>query len=223
MHEFAIPSGFQSFRTKALHGLLAQLGIQGESPDDLSLQSHLKDYEEALRVSYGTSHQTALDESQIRKLQKEVLGFLNDRLRQTTLRSAYENARSNFCEPLPHHLRRAKESDDALISVDLKRQEKEVTRQRVDERFEQRKEDLKNSLTELMNEVAVKRSDVLRERNKELVERLRSMIESGQETDAFKIYLEIIAGRELRKYPYHFEIERRIVDNLNTMLKRNFS
>jgi hypothetical protein len=32
----------------------------------------------------------------------------------------------------------------------------------------------------------------------------------------------VIGGRELRKYLYHFEIEMRIVDNLNTMLKRNF-
>ena len=222
MQEFAIPSGFQSFRTNALHGLLAQLGARGESPNDVALQSHLKDYEDALSVRYGSSHQTALRESQIQLLQEQVLGFLNDRLRQTTLRSAFENARANFCEPLPHHLRRAKDADDALINGDLKRQEKEASRQKVDERFDQRRSELKDQLQILRNEIAVSRSDVLRRRTKELVDELRSKIESGPETDAYEIYKEIIASRELRKYPYHFEIEMRIVDNLNTMLKRNF-
>ncbi len=222
MRGFAIPNGFQSFRTNALHGLLAHLASGGESPRDLALQRHVKDYEDALGTRYGGSHQTALCESQVPMLQEQVLCFLNERLRRTTLRSAYENARSNFCDPLPHHLRRAKEADDTLLNGDLRRQEREVSRQRVDERCEDRKIELVKQLRELRNEVAVKRSELLRQQTKELVDKLRSKIESGPETDAYEIYKEIIAGRELRKYPYHFEIEMRIVDNLNTMLKRNF-
>jgi hypothetical protein len=222
MRDFAIPSGFQSFRTNALHGLLAQLALRGESPQDLALQRHMKDYDDALGLRYGTSHQTALHESQITMVQEQVLAFLNDRLRKTTLRSAYENARANFCDPLPHHLRRAKEADEALLNGDLKREEKEVSRQKVDERCEQRRTELIKQLRDLKNVVAVKRSELLRQQTKELVDKLRSKIESGPETDAYEIYKEIIAGRELRKYPYHFEIEMRIVDNLNTMLKRNF-
>jgi len=222
VRDFAIPSGFQSFRTNALHGLLAQLAARGEAPQDPALQRHVKDYDDALSVRYGGSHQTALRESQVPMLQEQVLSFLNERLRKTTLRSAYENARANFCDPLPHHLRRAKENDDALLNGDLKRQEKEVSRHRVDERCEDRKKDLLKQLRELRNEIAVKRSELLRQQTKELVDKLRSKIESGPETDAYEIYKEIIAGRELRKYPYHFEIEMRIVDNLNTMLKRNF-
>jgi hypothetical protein len=48
------------------------------------------------------------------------------------------------------------------------------------------------------------------------------MIAKGPETDAFSIYQEIISESELRRYPYHFEIEMRIVDKLNTMLKSQF-
>jgi RNA polymerase sigma factor (TIGR02999 family) len=123
MREFAIPNGFQSFRTNALHGLLAHLASRGEPPRDLALQRHVKDYEDALGARYGGSHQAALRESQVPMLEEQVLSFLNDRLRKTTLRSAYENARANFCDPLPHHLRRAKEADDALLNGDLKRQD----------------------------------------------------------------------------------------------------
>jgi GTP-binding protein EngB required for normal cell division len=222
MQEFTIPSGFQSFRTNALHGLLAQLGIANDSPSDLALASHVRDYEAALSVRYGGSHQTALRESQIPMLQEQVFGFLNNRLRQTTLRSAYDNAKTNFCDPLPHHLKRAKETDDSLISGDLKREEKELSHKTVQERFEQRAAEIRQQTKELRNDLAVKRSDVLRESTKDLVDQLKAMIENGMETDAFAIYQDIIAERELRKYPYHFEIEMRIVDNLNTMLKKNF-
>jgi len=222
MQDFAIPSGFQWFRTNALHGLLAQLSSRGEQPQDPALQRHLKDFNDALSRRYGGSYETALRESQVTSVQEQVLSFLNERLRRTTLRSACDNARANFCDPWIHHLRRAKEADDGLLNGDLKRQEKEVARQRVDERCQDRTTSLVTQLRELRNEIAVKRSGILRQQTKHLVDELRSKIESGPETDAYEIYKEIIAGRELRKYPYHFEIEMRIVDNLNTMLKRNF-
>jgi hypothetical protein len=165
---------------------------------------------------------TALRESQITMVQEQVLSFLNDRLRKTTLRSAYENARANFCDPLPHHLRRAKEADDALLNGDLKRQEKEVSRERVDDRCEQRKAALKMQLKEMRGEVAEKRSTILASKTEELLKELGTKIAEGSETDAYAIYLEIISESELRRYPYHFEIEMRIVDKLNTMLKREF-
>ena len=45
----------------------------------------------------------------------------------------------------------------------------------------------------------------------------------GTPTDCvIMAYKEIIGEQELRKYPYHFEIEMKIVGNLNAMLKRNF-
>lgn len=222
MREFAVPDGFHSFRTNALHGLLAHLASRGEPPQDLALQRHVKDYEDALGTRYGGSHQTALRESQVLALQDQVLTFLNERLRKTTLRSAYENARANFCDPLPHHLRRAKEADDALLNGDLKRQEKEASRQRVDDRCAARKADLEKQLREMRGEVAEKRSSILASKTEELLKALDIKIAEGSETDAYAIYLEIISESELRIYPYHFEIEMRIVDKLNTILKREF-
>lgn len=222
MREFAIPTGFQSFRTNALHGLLADLASRGEQPQDLALQRHVKDYEDALNGRYGGSHQTALRESQVPFLREQVLSFLNERLRKTTLHSAYENARANFCDPLSHHLRRAKEADDALLNGDLKRQEKEAARQRVEERCAARKADLEKQLREMRSEVAERRSTVLADKTDELLKVLEAKIAEGSETDAYAIYLEIISESELRRYPYHFEIEMRIVDKLNAMLKREF-
>jgi len=222
MIEFGLPAAARCYRTNALHGLLSQLSIRDQSPDDPALQPHVKDYEEALRTHYDGSHETAFRESQIPQLQEQVLGFLNRELRQTTLTSAVENCRSGFSVPLPYHLRRAQDKDDALIRDELSRQQKEAASQCIDERFTERVNRIQVQLKELRNDVAVKRSDILRERTKELVEKLRAKIEDGTETDAYQVYQDIIAGRELRKYPYHFEIEMYIVDNLNAMLKQSF-
>jgi hypothetical protein len=222
MREFGFPSGYQSFRTNALHGLLAQLSNDRESQQDTALAGHFKSYDDALASRYGGNHQTALRESQLPMLQVQVLSFLNERLRKTTLSSAYENARANLCDPLVHHLRRAKEADDALLNGDLKRQEKETSRKRVDDRCKERESELDGVFQELLNEIAGKRGDLFREQTKEIVEKLRSKIASGPETDAYQICIEIITGGNLRKYPYHFEIEMRIIDKLNTMLKQEF-
>lgn len=222
MREFGFPSGFQSFRTNALHGLLAQLSNDRESQQDAALAGHFKSYDDALASRYGGNHQTVLRESQLPMLQVQVLSFLNERLRKTTLSSAYENVRANLCKPLVHHLRRAKEADDALINGELKLQEKETSRKRVDELYELRKAELKKQLRDLRNEVAVKKSEILGQKTNELCDQLRAMIVSGSETDAYEIYLAIMAGDKLRKYPYHFEIEMKIVGNLNKMLKDNF-
>lgn len=222
MKDFSVPSGYKAFRTNALHGLLAQLKIKNESPSDLALQSHLKDYEECFVSRYSSSHSKALQDSQITSLQKEVLVFLNDHLRRTTLHSAFDNAKTNFIDPISHHLRSAKEDDDKLITKSLSAQEKDLARKRIESQLEKRAEDIKSQLRELRNDIALRRSGVLIEKTKDLVDQLREKIEKGPETDAFQIYQEIIAGRELRKYPYHFEIEMQIVDNLNTLLKRSF-
>lgn len=223
MRETAIPSNYQWFRTNALHGLLAQLCSCDELPNDIALQSHLKDYMDALEARYGGSHEAAKKESQLPNLQEQVFQFLNNRLRQTTLRSAVQNARDNFCEPLPSYLRQTKDNDDALINGDLRRKEKEQSQQRVDDRYEQRKADLDDQFKSLGNEISSQRSEVFRTHAKELIEQLQTKIADGPETDAYTIYNEIINSHgRLRKYPYHFEIELRIVDNLNTILKQSF-
>ncbi|RUQ30825.1 MAG: hypothetical protein EKK68_10485 [Candidatus Competibacteraceae bacterium] len=223
MHETEIPNNYQWFRTNALHGLLAQLCACDELPNDPALQSHLKDYMDALEARYGGSHETAKKESQLPQLQEQVFQFINDRLRQTTLRSAVQNARDNFCEPLPSHLRQTKDNDDALINGDLRRKEKEQSQQRVDDRYEQRKADLDDQFKSLGNEISSQRSEVFRTHAKELIDQLQTKIADGPETDAYTIYNEIINSHgRLRKYPYHFEIELRIVDNLNTILKHSF-
>ncbi|MFO0885605.1 MAG: dynamin family protein [Pirellulales bacterium] len=220
--EFAIPGDIHMFKTNALYGLLSQLACKGEAPQDISLQRHVKDYEDSVSLRYGGSHQTALKESQVQMLQTKVFAFLNDRLRKTTLHSAIENANRNFCDPLPHHLRRAKDIDDQLLNGDLKRQEKQVSRDRTEERCLARKADLEKQLREMRAEVAEKRSTILASKTEELLKTLETKIAEGEETDAYSIYLEIISESELRKYPYHFEIEMRIVDKLNTMLKQEF-
>jgi GTP-binding protein EngB required for normal cell division len=222
MQEFSIPAGYSSFRTNALHGLLAQMGLGKRVPSEPVVTAHWRGYEELLATRYGGSHQTAFHDSQIHLLQEKVLDFLNNRLRLTTLRTAIDNARSNFGEPVPHQLRRVKDAEEASLAGGLKQAEQEHSRQMVDSLFERRQHELESLVSEMQHEVAVERAASLNRKTQELVESLKGKIESGSETNAFEVYKDIIASRELRKYPYHFEIEMRVVDNLNTMLKRSF-
>ena len=222
MKEYRIPAGFSVFRTNALHGLLAQLVASEQLPQDPALLRHLDDYDRMLARGYQGSHAAALKESQIPLLQEAVTDFLDNRLRATVLASVSDNAKQNFCEPLLHHLRRAKHLAEEASRGDLEVREKETLRRRADDLVAERTNQLKGALQGLRNEVATERSTALRSRAQELVEQLRQTIGQGSETDAFEIYQQIISEKELRKYPYYFEIEIQIVDQLNTTLKRAF-
>ncbi|GIW84243.1 MAG: hypothetical protein KatS3mg106_756 [Gemmataceae bacterium] len=222
MEEFRIPAGYHYFRTNALYGLLAQLAARGVPLDDPALNRHWRDYQNAVEQRYGGSHETALRESQVPALQQHVLEFLNKRLRWTTLNSVLDNARGNFISPIVHHLRVAKEKDDARLNHHLRQQEKEEVREQVEKQFEERRGELTRLLQDIRSEVAEKRSAVMVTKTEDLLRELQNKINGGDETDAYKIYMEIVTGPNLRLYPYHFEIEMRIVDKLNAMLKREF-
>lgn len=81
MQEYAIPPGYQSFRTNALHRLLAQLRQRNESPQDQALQAHLRDCEGNLRARYESKDEVALHESQIPRLHLPRRGDIQDSFR----------------------------------------------------------------------------------------------------------------------------------------------
>jgi GTP-binding protein EngB required for normal cell division len=222
MEDFGIPEGYHYFRTNALHGLLAQLASRNVPTEDPALNRHWRDYQNSLEQRYGGSHETALRESQVPALQQHVLDFLNNRLRITTLRSSVDNARNNFISPIVHHLRVAMEKDENRLNHQLRQQEKDEVREQVEKHFEERKEELTRLLQEMRSDVAEKRSASLMSKTEDLLRELQNKINDGEETDAYKVYMEIVTGPNLRSYPYHFEIEMRIVDKLNAMLKREF-
>lgn len=222
MEEFNIPNKYVYFTTNALHGLISQLAKRGEIPSDAQLQEHFHDYEKKLSTNYGNSHETAFQESQIPKLQEEVLDFLNNRIRSTTLGTAITNAENNFCQPLLHYLNKAKERDDRLISGELKQNEKEKARQLLETHLTMRKKELSDAFKSIRDKIAVERSTMFQDDNDEIEQALRKDIKDGSETDAYEIYQRIIADKPLRKYPYYFEIEMKIVDSLNSMLKARF-
>lgn len=222
MVEFSIPPSFQSFQTNALQGLLSQLGARNEKSPIPELQNHIKDYNEKLELKHSNSHETALHESQVLKLRETVIDFLNNRLRQTTLKSAFENTKINFSDPILSHLKREKDIANNLTVETLDKEEREACQGLIDERYQQRVQVLQEQLTELKNDVAVKRSALLIEHTNELIDKLREKIAAGNETDSYEIYKKIMSELKLRKCPYHFEIEIRIVDNLNNLFKREF-
>lgn len=222
MEEFAVPPNYTYFKTNALHGLLSQLCLKTSHVMDSKLAEHMRDYEDSLRVKYSGKHETAFRESEIPRLQEKVMEFLNGRLRMTTLRTAVANVQRNFCAPLLHHLRSAKERDERMVEGDLKNEEKNHVRELTNQQFEARIKELKDTFRALRERVAVARSTMFADEGQELEKALREEIDNGHQTDAYEVYKRIIADQPLRKYPYYFEIEMCVVDSLNSLLKQRF-
>lgn len=87
MREANISDTYALLKTNARHGLLSQLALRGEVPSDPKLQSQCREYENALPTLYGNDHNKAFQDSEIPQLQREVLYYLNHRIRHTTLRA----------------------------------------------------------------------------------------------------------------------------------------
>lgn len=224
MQEFSIPDDYSFFTTNALHGLLAQLCIKGEQASDSKLQQHLLDYQENLTSRYSGKHEVALQESQINLLRDNVLEFINHKLRRIALETTVTNVEQNFCQPVIHYLRARKEVDESIIQGELQQSEREEARRLTTEHIDQRKKELKESVCRIRERVAKARRTMFtnQDQAKELEETLRQEIKSGDLTNAYQVYTRIIADNPLRKYPYYFEIEIKVVDNLNRILKERF-
>lgn len=224
MEEFAISDDYNFFTTNALHGLLAQLAAKQEPPSDAKLQQHFLDYEDILSSRYGGKHEVAFHESQIPSLRSSVLEFLNENLRRVTLETAVTNAEQNFCQPFLYYLGTRKDADESLIQGELQQSERDETRRLTSEHVNQRKKELADSLRDIRDQVANARRTMFTDQSqsKELEETLRREIKEGDRTDAYKVYTRIISDNYLRKYPYYFEIEMKVVDNLNQLLKQRF-
>ena len=137
---------------------------RGDVPDDAKLQQHFRDFENDLASRYGNSHDAAFRESRIPKLQGEVLSFLNDRLRRTTLETAIQDAEQNFCQPLLHHMRVCKESDESLLAGELKTREKDKARMLTGKLLQKRREELKTTFQHLRDTVATERRGMFADR-----------------------------------------------------------
>lgn len=224
MEEFAVPDDYNFFTTNALHGLLAQLAEKGESPSDSKLQQHFSDYEGVLSSRYDGRHEAAFQESQIPSLRGSVLEFLNENLRKVTLETTITIAEQNFCQPVLYYLGTRKDADESLIQGELQQSERNGTRRLTAEHVSQRKNELGDSLRDIRDQVANARRTMFTDQSqsKELEETLRQEIKEGDRTDAYKVYTRIISDNYLRKYPYYFEIEMKVVDNLNQLLKQRF-
>lgn len=222
MKEYSIPESYVMVKTNALHGLLSQMAKRGEEPQDSKLMTHKRAYEKSLLHLYGNDHDRALQDSEIPDLQREVLEYLNQRIRETTLRSAVNNSKQNLLQPLLHHLTQKKQNDEQMVANDLDNEQQSQIRLRTETKFLDRRNELKNCFKKLRDDVAVARGQQFSDDEDKIATQLRDQIENGKATDAYEVYKSIIADNRLRTFPYYFEIEMKVVDGLNGLLKTEF-
>ncbi len=209
-----------AFRTNALHGLLSQLALKNELDTNVDLQKHLPDYKETVQNRYEGDHGLVLTESQLPALQQEIFDFLNTRIRLTTLKTAKSVGENDFCLPVLSKFRELRRFGEEKTDRDLAEREKTEIGASLEESLERRKREIIQMLHDVRIEVVEKRDKLLPP--SELETRLSQAIDGGEETDAYQIYLEILAEKKLRKFPYYFEIESQIVDKLNMIVKEQF-
>lgn len=222
MREYSIPDNYVMVKTNALHGLLAQLSMRGEVPTDPKLRIHLNEYEKRLPNLYANNHSKAFHDSEIGDLQREVLDYLNHRIRRTTLMSAVNNSSHNLIQPLLHHLSHKKQTDELLVNGELNNEQQAEVRLRTEAKYAERKAELSSCFKSLRDNVAVARGNQFSDDENRIAAQLREQIESGNTTNAYEVYKSIIADNKLRTFPYYFEIEMRVVDGLNSLLKQEF-
>ncbi|WP_160164368.1 dynamin family protein [Rhodopirellula baltica] len=222
MREYNIPDSYVMVKTNALHGLLSQLALRGDEPSDPKLVTHAREYEKSLAHRYGGNHKTALKESEISNLQREVIAYLNNRIRETTLRSAVDNSQQNLIQPLLHHLSSRKRSDEQLVQGALANEQMAEVRAKTEERYMGRKAELVQCFKLLRDNVAVSRGQQFADEEDRIANQLHEEISHGKSTDAYEVYKSIIADNRLRTFPYYFEIEMKVVDGLNSVLKSEF-
>ncbi len=225
MEEFEIPANYNLFKTNALHGLIAQLANRGAFEQEDELLGHKLDYERTLEKLYGGSHDEALVISEIPLLQEKVFNFLNEEIRPATISSTITNAKQNFIRPLVSHLRHKRGQYDESMESQISNEKQAEIRNRIEEKISQRKDEVENLINGLGNDVAIRRRGIFSAEVEKLFEDLKNLINQDRMTDAFRQYLSIINGggpASLRKFPYFFEIEIKIVDSLNSTLKTGF-
>ncbi len=222
MKEYSIPDNYIMLKTNALHGLLSQLALKGVEITDPKLNNHNAEYQKSIKSLYSGDHEKALHDSEIENLQKEVFDYLNNRIRQTTLKSAINNSTQNLIQPLLHHLTLAKQSADQFVQGELDTEQKGEIRNRTEAHYEERKRGLADCFSTLRGDVSVERGELFNDYKDIIANDLREQIENGNTTDAFEVYKSIIANNRLRTFPYYFEIEMKVVDGLNSLLKERF-
>lgn len=221
--EFGIPlEGMTYFKTNALHGLLSQMALSDELPSDAKIEAHMEEYLSKLDMLYEGDHNQALKESEIPLLRQQLFTFVNEKIRKTTIETIVQNTISNFVKPLAYHLLSTKKTDEKSIEEGFNEEVHRQVRYELEGQLTKDRVNIGETLGQIRERVVKERGTIFDKETDKLEEKLRKLIENGDETDAYRAYQDIIAHRKFRRYPYYFEIEINIVEKLNNLLKNEF-
>jgi Dynamin family. len=212
----------RQFQTNALHGLLSQLAITNDLGVNPDLQRHVGDYSDIVKNQFEGEHQKVFIESGVSGLQNDIFDFLSSDIRAATLKTARDVAEKDFCAPVLFYLSERRKFSEGRKATELVEEQTKEISERLDKDCEDKKEDIIKRLKQVRIDAVEKRGDFLPK--DDLEERLKTALADldDNETDAYKIYLDILSEKKYRRFPYYFEIESQIIDKLNTLVKKHF-
>ncbi len=214
---------YRYYKTNALYGLLSQLYLQNKKVTDPKLRNHKSDYFLDLKNKYQNDHAAALDDSRILRLKQDLFDFLNNRIREVTIQGYISRLKNDINDPLYNLMANVKGEYESYIEDRLDDEMRNEIKSQADEKIRQGKQKIKENLDDMLTDVIMDKLDKFRESDAlhSVRDQIQRTITEGPETDAQKAYIEIVS-QPYRKFPYYFEIETKIIDKLNLLVKQKF-
>ncbi|MEW6234014.1 MAG: dynamin family protein [Candidatus Omnitrophota bacterium] len=214
---------YKYFKTNALYGLLAQMRLQDIPIADPRLGNHEIQYRQDLQTRYQGNHHLVLEDSQILELKDSLFDFLNNKIRDVTIQSYVSQLRNNICDPLYQLSTNVKKDYESYLDSRIDKDLKNDIKTQADLKVAESKTLIKENIDAMLTDVIMDKLEKFK--NSDELQSVRGhildTITQGLETDAQQAYIEIVS-QPYRKFPYYFEIETKIIDKLNLLVKQKF-
>ncbi len=214
---------YKYYKTNALYGLLSQLYLRHKKIKDAKLQNHKSEYFLDVKSRYDNDHHSALIESQILLLRDDLFDFLNNKIREVTIQSYIDSLKNEISDPLFKLMTGIKNEYETYLDNKLDKEMREDIKAQAETKVSEGKIRIKQNLDEMLTDVIMDKLEKFKESDElqSVREQIQRTITEGAETDAQRAYIELIS-QPYRKFPYYFEIETKIIDKLNLLVKQKF-
>lgn len=219
LKDFAIKNP-KNYKTSARDGLLSFLHIHGKIDSERQrVQKHLEDYNRHLRHKYNNSHEIAYNMSQIDALRDALFEYLNSEIKKATLTEKVENI-LNKSKRISAILYKA-QSDHRHYLTDIIEQEK---REKQETDYSQKRKKIfdkaKETLDIILGKVVEQQGSIKATEVQALWQLIERTYSNNLDLQGeFRKVMQKVG----RKAPLYFEIETKVLTDINMQIKDKFS
>lgn len=208
------------YKTAARNGLIAYLHM--ERPTRLSetpVCDHVPDYLSVVGSKYSGNHRTAYEFSKVDSIRTDILNYLNNDIKPTTLKSAALDVK-NCITPVLAKLQKSRDlTEDYLssrIDSDRRSKKQDILKEKKDAIIGKARE----VLTSIQNQVIDRQHNLETTSFNELWHHIHGKYEDNLQ---LKHEFRNILAQSARQSPLYFEIETKQLTSINKVVKGEFA